>query len=217
MKSRLYSAVICYVMALVLLFICIPICKRFSYPKTIGVIVVNDLKKGDQIKREDITLTTIGALNLPENVFASAEEVVGRYAKVDIVKEDLLMQTKISQLPLDGDYPKNILPAGNTSALIRLKMIEGSEYTIPETGDVVKLNLFQDKLRDIPQLQFVRILSVIPTEAEVMDVTISVNDAQKKYIQKESETVFYGSVIVRSNEELAEKLLLEQAEYFSEE
>ena len=114
--------------------------------------------------------------------------------------------------------PKDILPEDETSQLVMLKMIDGSEYTMPETGDVVKLNLFDKKLRDIPELQFVRVLTVIPKEEkeEEVFVTIAVNEIQKKYLNRHREDSFYASVIVRSNEELAEKLLLEQKVYFEE-
>ena len=47
-------------------------------------------------------------------------------------------------------------------------------------------------------------------------MTIAVNEEQWKYTRKHQEDVFYGSVIVRSNEELAEKLLQEQDSYFKE-
>ena len=65
-------------------------------------------------------------------------------------------------------------------------------------------------------MQFVRILSVLPEQEDYIEVTIAVNEAQWKYIWKHQEDVFYGSVIVRSNEELAEKLLQEQDSYFKE-
>ncbi|MGN1230910.1 MAG: hypothetical protein ACI4TP_03335, partial [Anaerotignum sp.] len=124
----------------------------------------------------------------------------------------------LSQLPMDGDVPKDILPAENSVAFLRLQMMEGSEYPLPEMGDVIKLNLFGKKLTDIPELQFVRVLSVIQQEAgeETVSVTVSVNEVQKKYIDRHREGSFYASVIVRSNEELAEKLLQEQEAFFKE-
>lgn len=37
---------------------------------------------------------------------------------------------------------------------------------------------------------------------------------QQQYVKRQKRTVFYASVIVRSNEELAEKLLAEQESFF---
>ena len=95
-----------------------------------------------------------------------------------------------------------------------LRMIEGSEYPIPETGDVIKINLFDKKRKDIPELQFVRILSVVPPKKADDTVAVTVNEKQQQYIKRQKKTVFYASVIVRSNEELAEKLLAEQESFF---
>ena len=142
--------------------------------------------------------------------------MIGRYAAVDLVAEDILFLSKLSQLPLEGDLPKDILPEGNAAQLMTLRMIEGSEYPIPETGDVIKINLFDKKRKDIPELQFVRILSVVPPKKaeDTVAVTVALNEKQQQYIKRQKKTVFYASVIVRSNEELAEKLLAEQESFF---
>lgn len=216
MRSRLYYAIGCFILSVVLLFIAVPILSHRLYPKIQAVKVIRPMDKGEQLTREDIASIEIGVLELPKGIELTAEDVIGRYAAVELVKDDVLFSDKLSQLPLDGDLPKNILPEGNTAQLITLKMITGSEYPVPQTGDVVKLNGFQDKLIDIPQLQFVRVLSVIPSEEDTVMVTVSLNEEQQRYIRRHKEEVFYASVIVRSNEELAEKLLAEQNLYFEE-
>ena len=214
MKSRLYYAVACFILAVILLFITVPI----LYPKIQTVRVMRSFHQGEQLTEKDLEIVEAGALDLPDGIELIKDDVIGRYAAVDLVKDDVLFSAKISQLPLDGDHPKDILPEGNKAQLVMLKMIEGSEYPIPQTGDVVKLNLFKERLLDIPELQFIRILSVVPaeTEEEMVSVTISLNEEQQKYIRRHKDEVFYASVIVRSNEELAEKLLTEQKAYFEE-
>ena len=218
MKSRLYCAIVCYVLAVVLLFVCVPVVRHMTYPKTTAVHTIKPLEKGEQITKEHIEEITIGALEMPEDILLSSEEGIGRYAAVDMVKGDILFQSKLSHIPMDGDVPKDILPQDQTSMLLSLKMIEGSEYPLPETGDVMKLNLFDKKLRDIPEMQFVRVLTVLPKEdaEESVSITIAVNENQRKYLNRHREDTFYASVIVRGNEELAEKLLLEQKTYFEE-
>ena len=186
------------------------------YPKEESVRVIRDLRKGEQIQREDIEILTIGMFGLKDLTLVSLDDVVGRYARVDIVEGDILFQSKISQLPLEGNLPKDILPFDQSAILIRIKMIDGSEYEMPETGDIVKLSRFDKRLIDVPELQFIRVLSVVPEDADFTEVTIAANEKQMKYIRKHQEEVFYASVIVRSNEELAEKLLQEQKAYFRE-
>lgn len=212
---------ISFILSGILLLIAVPLLSHRLYPKIPAVRVTHSMEKGEQLTENDIEPIEVGALTLPEGTELTTEDMIGRYAAVELVKDDVLFGAKLSQLPLDGEVPKNILPKGNTAVLIRLKMIEGSEYPVPETGDVVKLNRFRDKLMDIPELQFVRILSVVPPETEdaVVSATVSLNESQLKCIKRhrQKEDVFYASVIVRSNEELAEKLLAEQELFFKEE
>ena len=215
MKSRLYYAISCFLLAVVLLFLAVPLFTHRLYPKQQAIRVLHTMEKGEQLTDQDIEPITVGALHLSEGVALAEEDVIGRYAAVDLVAEDILFLSKLSQLPLEGDLPKDILPEGNAAQLMTLRMIEGSEYPIPETGDVIKINLFDKKWKDIPELQFVRILSVVPPKkAEDTVVTVALNEKQQQYIKRQKKTVFYASVIVRSNEELAEKLLAEQESFF---
>ncbi|GCB29923.1 hypothetical protein KGMB03357_15840 [Anaerotignum faecicola] len=178
--------------------------------------MLHTMEKGEQLTDKDIEPITVGALHLSEGVALAEEDVIGRYAAVDLVAEDILFLSKLSQLPLEGDLPKDILPKGNAAQLLKLRMIEGSEYPVPETGDVIKINLFDKKWKDIPELQFVRTLSVVPPKKaeDTVVVTVALNEKQQQYIKRQKKTVFYASVIVRSNEELAEKLLAEQKSFF---
>ena len=211
MKSRLYYAISCFLLAVILLFLAVPLFTHRLYPKQQAIRVLHTMEKGEQLTDKDIEPITVGALHLSEGIALTEEDVIGRYAAVDLVAEDILFLSKLSQLPLEGDLPKE-----NTAQLMTLRMIEGSEYPIPETGDVIKINLFDKKWKDIPELQFVRILSVVPPKKaeDTVAVTVALNEKQQQYVKRQKRTVFYASVIVRSNEELAEKLLAEQESFF---
>ena len=210
MKSRLYYAISCFLLAVVLLFLAVPLFTHRLYPKQQAIRVLHTMEKGEQLTDQDIEPITVGALHLSEGIALTEEDVIGRYAAVDLVAEDILFLSKLSQLPLEGDLPKDILPEGNAAQLMTLRMIEGSEYPIPETGDVIKINLFDKKRKDIPEL------SVVPPKKaeDTVAVTVALNEKQQQYIKRQKKTVFYASVIVRSNEELAEKLLAEQESFF---
>lgn len=155
MKSRLYYAISCFLLAVVLLFLAVPLFTHRLYPKQQAIRVLHTMEKGEQLTDKDIEPITVGALQLSEGIALTEEDVIGRYAAVDLVAEDILFLSKLSQLPLEGDLPKDILLEENTAQLMTLRMIEGSEYPIPETGDVIKINLFDKKWKDIPELQFV--------------------------------------------------------------
>ena len=176
MKSRLYYAISCFLLAVVLLFLAVPLFTHRLYPKQQAIRVLHTMEKGEQLTDQDIEPITVGALQLSEGIALTEEDVIGRYAAVDLVAEDILFLSKLSQLPLEGDLPKDILLEENTAQLMTLRMIEGSEYPVA--------------------------------------VTVALNEKQQQYVKRQKKTVFYASVIVRSNEELAEKLLAEQESFF---
>lgn len=217
MKSRLYCAVACFLLAAVLLFLAVPLTQRLVYPRVHAVQVTKTMQKGEQFNSKNTKPVVIGALSVPDTVEKDMDAVIGRYAAVDLVKGDVLFDEKISPIPFADGEPVELMPKGQTSILLQIKMIEGGEIELPESGDVIKLNGFRKKLTDIPALQFVRVLSVVETDAEgVITLTIAGNEKQEKYIDKKRADIFYASVMVRGNEELAEKLLQEQASYFEE-
>ena len=131
MKSRLYYAISCFLLAVILLFLAVPLFTHRLYPKQQAIRVLHTMEKGEQLTDQDIEPITVGALHLSEGVALAEEDVIGRYAAVDLVAEDILFLSKLSQLPLEGDLPKDILPEGNAAQLLKLRMIEGSEYPVP--------------------------------------------------------------------------------------
>lgn len=78
------------------------------------------------------------------------------------------------------------------------------------------MNGYDDGLIDIPALNFVRVISVIETKEGISMITVSANEKQKEFLKKHSKDTFHISVISRNNEELANKLLQQQEEYFKE-
>lgn len=99
-----------------------------------------------------------------------------------------------------------------------VQIMEGSEVTALQTGDIIKMNGYDDGLIDIPALNFVRVITAMEPNAEgVIWITVSANQRQSTFLEKHRKDVFHVSVMVRENEELAEKLLQQQSAYFEEE
>ena len=94
MKSRLYYAVICYISAVLLLFLGIPLTSKIAYPKAMVVCTVKDIAQGEQITKNHVTEREIGIWNLSQDMLYSIDDVLGRYAAMDLVSEDILLSTK---------------------------------------------------------------------------------------------------------------------------
>ena len=52
--------------------------------------MLHTMEKGEQLTDKDIEPITVGALHLSEGVALAEEDVIGRYAAVDLVAEDIL-------------------------------------------------------------------------------------------------------------------------------
>jgi hypothetical protein len=145
-------------------------------------------------------------------------DVIGRYAAVDIVSGDILLTEKVSQVPFQDGEAMSLLPEGYETAVAMVQIMEGSEVTALQTGDIIKMNGYDDGLIDIPALNFVRVITAMEPNAEgVIWITVSANQRQSTFLEKHRKDVFHVSVMVRENEELAEKLLQQQSAYFEEE
>ena len=90
MKSRLYYAISCFLLAVVLLFLAVPLFAHRLYPKQQAIRVLHTMEKGEQLTDKDIEPITVGALQLSEGIALTEEDVIGRYAAVDLVAEDIL-------------------------------------------------------------------------------------------------------------------------------
>lgn len=216
MRSRVYCAVGCFLLAVILLFICIPITITKTYPVTYAVTTTKDIKKGEKFVYENIKFIEVGNKNMPNILVTDINDVLGRFASVDIVKDDILLSSKISQVPFIDGKEAELLPKENETVIAMVKILEGSEITELSTGDIIKMNGYDDGLIDIPALNFVRVISVIETKEGISMITVSANEKQKEFLKKHSKDTFHISVISRNNEELANKLLQQQEEYFKE-
>ena len=215
-KSRIVSAVLCYLLAIVIIAAGIPFILSKTYSKTEAVKIINPVARGEQLKKENLSLVTVGRLNLPEGILYSLDDAIGRYATVDMVADDYLMAAKISQLPFDGNSLPEELPEGSTAVSIHVKLIEGSAEKVLQSGDIIKLYYSAGQFMEVPELQFVRVLSVLENDKEPPVLTVLAMTKQaEKLNQMKKEGEIYAALITRGNETLASDLLKQQTSYFT--
>ena len=76
MKSRLYYAISCFLLAVVLLFLAVPLFTHRLYPKQQAIRVLHTMGKGEQLTDKDIEPITVGALHLSEGSALTKEDVI---------------------------------------------------------------------------------------------------------------------------------------------
>ncbi|MBP5604569.1 MAG: pilus assembly protein CpaB [Ruminiclostridium sp.] len=98
-KNRTVLGVLCIAIALVICFVITPLFNASAANLTTIVRIKNDIKVGTEITSKDIETVEIGAYNLPSNVVRKPDDVVGKYAAVELLKDEYVLSTKISDTP----------------------------------------------------------------------------------------------------------------------
>lgn len=208
----------CFLLSVLLLLFAVPITIRQMYPKTEVVCTTNSIEQGAMLDEDDLEVVRMGVYPLSDTVVTDIYDVIGRYAAVDIVSGDILLEEKLSQVPFQDGEAMPLLPEGYETAVAMVRIMEGSEIEALQTGDIIKMNGYDDGLIDIPALNFVRVITAMePDDEGIIWITVSANQRQSAFLEKHRKDVFHVSVMVRDNEELAEKLLQQQRAYFEEE
>ena len=98
-KNRTVLGVLCIAIALVICFVITPLFNASAANLTTIVRIKNDIKIGTQITSKDIETVEVGAYNLPSNVVRKPDDVVGKYAAAELLKDEYVLSTKISDTP----------------------------------------------------------------------------------------------------------------------
>ena len=189
--------------------------------------------KGAVITDKSVELAEVGSYNLPANLARSTEDVTGRYAVTDLMEGDYILSSKISALPLTSDIALNDIPSGRVAISLSIKTLASGLSDKLQAGDIVRIYHFLETAREIPELRFVRVLSVTsadginidntkePTEDEEKQqsatVTVIAAPEQARIITElENDGVAHVALISRNNEELAAELLAKQDQLLSD-
>lgn len=208
----------CFFLSVLILFFAVPITARQMYPKIEVVRTTKSIEQGVMFNADDLDVVRMGVYPFSDTVVTDVYDVIGRYAAVDIVSGDILLSEKISQVPFQDGEAMSLLPEGYETAVAMIQIMEGSEIEVLQTGDIIKMNGYDDGLIDIPALNFVRIITAMEADTNgIIWITVSANQRQSAFLEKHRNDVFHVSVMVRENEALAEKLLQQQRTYFEEE
>lgn len=222
LNSRFGIAMACLAGAAILSFILIPLAAN-SNGKTEIVRIIKPVTQGMEISEADLESVEVGNYHLPADVVRKKEDVVGKYAAVNLYAGDYLLPEKLSSYGADGLQLSN-LPSGKMAMSISLKSLASGVSDKLQAGDVIRIYNYPE---DLPELSFVRVLVV--TDAEGYDVngaqsatseeerrqsatvTLLVTADQAKILTfLETEGSAHLALICRNNETLATELLQRQ-------
>lgn len=226
-NNRFIFGLLSILLAAIIAFVALPTVSRRTNGKTEIIRVVNPVPKGAEITGKDIEAAEVGAYNLPANVAKSREDVVGHYATADLAAGDYILPSKVSPIPVTSDVALNEIPSGKAAISLTVKTLASGLSDKLQPGDIIRIYHFLDVAREVPELSFVKVLTVtdeaginVDNTKEMADgeekqqsatVTVLATPEQAKIITGlENDGVAHVALICRNNHKLAEELLSQQ-------
>lgn len=191
------------------------------------VRITQPVLKGEQVTKENAEVVEVGGYNLPTNVAHSLEDVEGLYVTADLAAGDYILTSKVSSVPISSDVALNDIPSGKVAISLTVKTLASGLSDKLQPNDIVRIYHFLETAEEVPELRFVKVLSVTdsdginvdntkePTEDEEPQqsatITVLASPEQARIITElENDGVAHVALISRNNDQLAEELLAEQ-------
>ena len=238
-NSRFLYGILSILLAAIIAFIAIPTVTRKTNSKVEIVRITTALDRGDPITAKDVELAEVGGFNLPDNVATKLEDVIGTYAASSLYPGDYILSGKVSSTPLSSDLTLNAIPDGMVAISLTVQSRAAGLSDKLQSGDIIRLYHYNDLsgtlnvVQDIPELKFVKVLSVSDSkgldidytkqpeedEERLQTATLTVQATPEQAIlltQYENEGMLHVALISRGNEALAKELLNQQAEILTQ-
>ena len=227
LNNRFIFGILSLVLAAVIAFVALPTIARQTNGKTEIVRITQPVLKGEKITSGNAEVVEVGGYNLPSNVAHSMEDVEGLYVTADLAAGDYILTSKVSTVPVSSDVALNDIPSGKVAISLTVKTLASGLSDKLQPNDIIRIYHFLETAEEVPELRFVKVLSVTdsdginvdntkePTEDEEPQqsatITVLASPEQARIItEMENDGVAHVALISRNNDQLAEELLAEQ-------
>lgn len=229
LNNRFLFGMLSLLLAAIIAFVALPTIARQTNGKTEIVRITQPVLKGEQITASNTEVVEVGSFNLPSNIAHSLEDVDGLYATADLAQGDYILTTKISLIPISSDTALSNIPAGMTAISLTVKTLASGLSDKLQPGDIIRIYHFLDTAQEVPELRYVRVLSVTDAGGVNVDntrelaqdeekqqsatITVLASPEQARLITElENDGVAHVALISRGSDTLAEELLAQQAQ-----
>lgn len=227
LNNRFIFGLLSILLAAAIAFVALPTIARQTNGKTEIVRITKPVLKGEQLSADNTETVEVGSYNLPPNIAHTFDDVKGLYATADLSQGDYILTSKISTVPVSSDVALNNIPSGKAAISLTVKTLASGLSDKLQPGDIIRIYHFLDVAEEVPELRFVRVLSVTDAKGVNVDnakepaedeekqqsatITVLASPEQARVITSlENDGVAHVALISRGNEKLAEELLTEQ-------
>ena len=238
LKNRTVLGIVCIVLALIICFAITPLFNA-SKSSTMKIIrIKNDMKIGQEITSKDVEAVEVGAYNMPSEVMQKNEDVVGKYAAMEMIKGEYILPTKISDTPASENAYLYGLTGEKRAISITIPSFAGGLSGKLISGDIVSVIAvdYREKGETVvpEELQYVEVIAVTDSkgnddetvtvkpdgeeEVELPEtVTLLVTPVQANILAElEAEGEIHVALVYRGTAENAQKFISAQAKLLEE-
>ena len=238
LKNRTVLGIVCIALALIICFAITPLFNA-SKSSTMKIIrIKNDVKIGQQLTSKDIENVEVGAYNMPSEVLQKSEDVVGKYATMEMIKGEYILPTKISDTPASENAYLYGLTGEKRAISITIPSFAGGLSGKLISGDIVSVIAVdykeQGKTLVPEELKYVEVIAVTDSkgnddetvtvrpdgeeETELPEtVTLLVTPMQANILAElEAEGEIHISLVYRGTAENAQKFISAQEKLLEE-
>ena len=164
LKNRTILGIACIVLSLFICFGLTPMFNEAVSSKVCIVRLTKDVAIGDEITSGMIQIIEVGGYNLPNEVVKSKENIIGKYATVDMKKSDYILASKVSDVPIaEYGYLEDF--TGDKRAIsVTLRTFASGLSGKLQMGDIVSVYVadYGDKKETLSpiELKYVEVLAV---------------------------------------------------------
>lgn len=173
LNNRFIFGILSLVLAAVIAFVALPTIARQTNGKAEIVRITQPVLKGEQITSENAEVVEVGGYNLPSNVAHSMDDVVGLYVTADLSEGDYILTSKVSAIPVSSDVALNDIPSGKVAISLTVKTLASGLSDKLQPNDIVRIYHFLETAEEVPELRFVKVLSVTDSDGINVDNTIA--------------------------------------------
>lgn len=227
LNNRFIFGLLSLLLAAVTAFVALPVIARQTNGKTEVVRVTAPILKGETVNADNTETVEVGSYNLPSGTARSLDDVKGLYATTDLFPGDYILPAKVSPVPISSDTALNSIPSGKVAISLTIQTLASGLSDKLQPGDIIRIYHFLDVAVEVPELRFVKVLSVTDSGGVNVDntrepledgekqqsatITVLASPEQARTITLlENDGIAHVALVSRGNEKLAEELLAEQ-------
>lgn len=233
MKNRTILAVICIVLAIVMVFVVSPLVNKLTTDSTDVIRLKQNVTRGTQITSEHLEVVSVKRETIPSGVINDANLIIGNFAAADLFAGDYLTWEKIAG---EANTAEDVFADLNGKVAISVPVGDLAQHLSGklQNGDIVRFYVRNQDLSEstfVPgALQWVKVVTtttgggVDQNDIEKNEdgsysmpdtVTVLVNETQARILAEYSSTAeIHLALIYRGTAEKANTYLEMQDEYF---